>query len=130
MENRSRSIEEIQLPSDINNSSHSILYSLESSPNPSLNTVVTFGSSNVFGPISFTQMRLLSNLIYTKKKPEKVEEPKVTGKNDDDGDKFLMKPPPEIEDASQENIEVQRAERSKFVQMMTLATIQDKTFQP
>lgn len=41
-----------------------------------------------------------------------------------------MKLPTEIEDASQENIDVQRAERSEFVQMMTLATIQDEKFQP
>lgn len=88
--------------------------------------------ANVFGPISFTQMRLLSNLIHseTKQKPEKVEEPSETEKKDEKLQKFLMKPTTKIQDASQENIEVQRAERSEFIQTMTLATIQDENFRP
>lgn len=42
----------------------------------------------------------------------------------------MKAPTNKAEDATQEAIEVHRAVRSKFVQMMTLATIHDKNFRP
>lgn len=90
-------------------------------------------SRNTFGPVSYTQMILLSRPSLHKKSPEKVEENLRKEIKDDDGHKFLlrkMEKSTEYDEHSQDNIEVQRTERSEFVRMMTLATTQDENFQP
>lgn len=81
MENRTESIVEIQLPVDINGSSNYIDNSFGPSPESNLNPATSVrNAQNVFGPISFTRMRLLSNLFLPKERPEKVREPKETEK--------------------------------------------------
>lgn len=83
--------------------------------------------------MSYTQMILLSRPSLHKKSPEKVEENLRKEIKDDDGHKFLlrkMEKSTEYDEHSQDNIEVQRTERSEFVRMMTLATTQDENFQP
>lgn len=76
---------------------------------------------------AFTQMRFQRQPAL-KKSPQEVEEKKKTA---NDGHKFLLQNLKALTDErSQEDIELQKAERTEFVQMMTLATIQDENFQP
>lgn len=135
MENRTSSVQVIQEPPNNNQSSDSIAFPLEPLANTDVNLnlnqnafaspVNNFGGQ-VFGPLSFNTVKLLTRFIHRKKKPAKVEEHNSTetSNKDEDKFKFLMKRSTKFDNRSQEDTEVQRAERAEFVSMLTLATVQ------
>lgn len=118
MENRTSSVQVIQAPPNSNQSSDSIALPLE----PFTNTF----RGQVFGPLSFNTVNFLTKFIHRKKTSAKVKEHQSTDTSNKDEDKFkfLMKHSAKIENCSQEDTEVQRAERAEFVSMLTLATVQ------
>lgn len=91
-------------------------------------------SADVFGPVSYTQMRFLPlRSIVKKPVPGIIEKPVKPDTKDDNEGKFLMgtaKVQPKDDEDTRETIEMQRAERSKFVQELMLATIQSENFRP
>lgn len=126
MKNRRRTVRERQAPSNINDL---ITFSLPPIPISGLNSRndrnasrnVFASSENVFGPISYNQLKLNSKFLRLEKVSSKREE---ENKSNAKSNVFLMDNLAKIEDHSQEDIEVQRAERAEFVLMLALATIQ------
>lgn len=91
-------------------------------------------SGNIFGPVSYTQMRFLPLVrVLQKTSPDNAEKSKIREIKDDTGGKFLMSTtnkPREDDKDSREAIEMRRAECAKFVQELTLATVQSENFRP
>lgn len=80
-------------------------------------------------------MRFLTAVTHCKEAPAKVgeTEEKKKEKGENGGRTFLMekfKNPLERNKESQDKVETQRAERSAFIQMLMLATVQDENFAP
>lgn len=81
MENQRRLFEDNWLSTYMNSSSDVFIHSTRPPVNSSFLFGATFASpTNAFGPLSYTQMRLLSNSIPAKEKPQTFEESQDIGK--------------------------------------------------
>lgn len=90
-------------------------------------------SRNVFGPVSMIPAMGLLNRPSQKDPeiPEEIQLEEEFAKEKESEHRFLMENAEKsdaIEEITQESLEVLRAQRAEFVQMLTLATIQGGNF--